>query len=206
MPETAGLIAVAAAFFVVAASPGPATVSLAAVSMTSGREAGLRFGMGLSVGLAFWGLVAATGLGALLQASALALTALKLAGGAYLLWLALTSARSAAARRSAAAGSTGGSGFARGLLLNLSNPKAVLAWMATLALGVDAGSGASQVAASTVLCIALGFGVYACYALLFSTPTAMETYERARRWIDGSVAALFAIAGFGVIRSAFLQR
>lgn len=206
MLDVIGLGTVAAAFFVAAASPGPATIAVATVSMSAGRTSGLRFGMGLSVGLAFWGLIAATGLGAVLQASSIALPVLKLLGGAYLLWLALGAARSATSRSEVAvADPPAGRDFRRGLLLNLSNPKAVLAWMATLALGLNVGSGTWQVAAATSLCIALGFIIYACYALIFSTHSAMGTYAKVRRWIDGAVAGLFAMAGFGLIRSALVR-
>ncbi|MBM7068009.1 LysE family transporter [Actibacterium sp. 188UL27-1] len=57
------------------------------------------FGAGLSVGLAFWGVIAATGLGATLKASAHGLTLLKLLGGFYLLWMAYGAARSARRRQ-----------------------------------------------------------------------------------------------------------
>lgn len=206
MLDISGLSAAAATFSVVAASPGPATLGLASVSMTAGRKVGLRFAMGLSFGLAFWGLIAATGLGALLQASSHALTAFKLFGGAYLLWLACKSARSAAQRSATTARHAGARrGFRYGLLLNMSNPKAVVAWMATLTLGLGAGSTASQVVVSTALCAALGFSIYALYALAFSTRNAMGIHARVRRWIDSVVAGLFAIAGFGLIRSAVLR-
>ncbi|MCB1744873.1 MAG: LysE family translocator [Gammaproteobacteria bacterium] len=208
MFDSVGLTTAAAAFFVVAASPGPATIAVAGVSMRSGRQTGLRFGFGLSVGLAFWGLVAATGLGAVLQASSHGLVVLKLLGGAYLLWLAARSALTAGGGTPAPAGSTAaGGGFRRGLLLNLSNPKAVLAWMATLALGVgpgvDTGCGIWQVAAATTLCSALGLLIYVAYALTFSTSGAMGVYQRLRRWIDGLTAGLFTVSGLGLIRSAF---
>ena len=136
MVDIVGLLSVSAAFFVVAASPGPATLAAATVSMSAGRKNGMQFGIGLSLGLAFWGLIAATGMGAVLQASTIALAALKIFGGAYLLWLAYRSFRSAQ-RESAEISKThfDGKWFKRGLLLNLSNPKAVVAWIATLALG-----------------------------------------------------------------------
>ena len=95
MIDWTGLASIFFAFFVVAASPGPATLTVSAVSAASGRKSGLIFGTGLSIGLAFWGLVAATGLGAVLQASTHLLVAQKIAGGIYLLWLAFGSARSA---------------------------------------------------------------------------------------------------------------
>ena len=207
MLDATGLGTVAAAFFVAAASPGPATIAVATVSMSAGRASGLRFGMGLSVGLAFWGLIAATGLGAVLQASSYALSVLKVLGGGYLLWLAYGAARSAARNvETTAVVAERGSGFTQGLLLNLSNPKAALAWMATLALGLGNDSGAWQVVSATSLCIALGVAIYGGYACLFSTPSAMGAYGRVRRWIDGAVAGLFALAGLGLTRSAFARQ
>lgn len=203
MIDLAGLTTIAAAFFIAAASPGPATIATATVSMHSGRSNGLRFAVGLSVGLAFWGLIAATGIGAILHASAWALTVLKFLGGAYLLWLAYQSAR-AAGRVSASdpRGTSSGRWFTRGLLLNLSNPKAVVAWMATLSLGISDSHGAMQVGIATALCIAIGFLIYIAYAFAFSMSGAMGVYARAHRWIDGFVAGVFAIAGLSLIRSA----
>ncbi|MGI9393462.1 MAG: LysE family translocator [Boseongicola sp.] len=206
MVDLVGLMAISTAFFIVAASPGPATLATATVSMRSGRSSGLRFGIGLSVGLAFWGLIAATGMGAVLQASTFALTALKILGGAYLLWLALKSARSACQNAQAiATPDTKGRWFRRGLILNLSNPKAVVAWMATLSLGVGDGIGFWQIAFATSVCIVLGFLIYAGYAFVFSMSGAMSGYARVRKWIDGMVAGFFAIVGAGLIRSAFAK-
>ncbi|MEM9059339.1 MAG: LysE family transporter [Pseudomonadota bacterium] len=207
MLDIASLTTIAVAFFVAAASPGPATLAVAAVSMSAGRRAGIVFGLGLSVGLTFWGVIAATGLGAVLQASGQALLLLKLIGGAYLLWLAYQSARSACAEAPARATSRDTKrAFRGGLLLNLSNPKAVVAWMAVLALGLSDGSGPGHVVVATGLCIVLGALIYWVYALAFSTPGAMAVYRRVRRWIDGAVAGLFALAGLGLIRSALVRQ
>ncbi len=206
MADVASLLTVATAFFIVAASPGPATLATATVSMSSGRQNGLIFGAGLSVGLAFWGLVAATGVGAMLQASNITLVALKILGGAYLLWLAYLSTRSACQKKSELSSVvSNGSWFKRGLLLNLSNPKAVLAWMATLSLGIGDSNGIWQVILATSLCVMLGFMIYSGYALVFSTNGAMNIYARLRRWIDGVVAGLFAMAGLSLIRLAMLK-
>lgn len=200
------LVTIAAAFFVVTVSPGPANIAVAAVAMHSGRGPALRFGLGLSLGLAFWGVVAATGLGIVLQSAATVLTALKVLGGLYLLWLALQSA-SSAARSGAEAPSPGRQGrwFARGLVLNLSNAKAVVAWMAALSMGLGEDTNLSSVFAATVLCMALGVGNYMGYAVTFSLSGLMAGYRRWRRWIDGVVAGLFALAGFSLIRSAFVK-
>ncbi|MBT8417396.1 MAG: LysE family translocator [Silicimonas sp.] len=203
MLDPSGLVAISLAFLIVTASPGPANIALATVAMSSGRPSGLLFGAGLSLGLAIWGVVAATGLGALLQTSASALTLLKLVGGLYLLWLAFASGR-AAVRPTArpVAAPAPGAWFWRGLMLNLSNPKAVVAWMAALSMGLGGGDGLAQLLLATLVCMAIGVVNYTGYALAFSLRGAMRLYQRLRRWIDGIVAGLFAVAGLALIRSA----
>ncbi len=197
------LAPIALAFFIVAVSPGPANIAVATIAMRSGRGTAMRFGAGLGLGLAFWGVVAATGMGAILQSSAVVLTGLKIFGGIYLLWLAWQSWRSAVAPKAdIELSSENHKWFARGLVLNLSNPKAVVAWMAALSMGMGGGDGAGQLVAATLVCMALGFMNYAAHAYAFSLSGFMAGYQRLRRWIDGAVAALFAAAGLGLLRSA----
>lgn len=204
MIEFESVAAIALAFFIVTVSPGPANIAVATVAMSSGRLGGLLFGLGLSVGLAFWGVVAATGMGAVLQGTSLLLTALKVVGGLYLLWLAVQSAHSAfKPSGDAAQKPKQGRWFMRGLILNLSNPKAVVAWMAALSMGLGSGDNVTIVVTATLVCMALGFVNYAGYALMFSISGVMAGYRRLRKWIDGAAAGLFALAGFGLLRSAF---
>ena len=203
MIELESIIAIALAFFIVTVSPGPANIAVSTVAMSSGRRAGLLFGLGLSAGLAFWGVVAATGMGAVLQGTTYLLTALKIAGGLYLLWLAVQSARSAFKPADDAIRQRHeGQWFMRGLILNLSNPKAVVAWMAALSMGLGSGDSVTAVVTAALICMALGFANYAGYALAFSLPGVMSGYQRLRKWIDGAVAGLFALAGFGLLHSA----
>lgn len=203
MPD---LLPAALAFFLVTVSPGPANIAVASVSMAAGRTCGMRFGAGLAAGLAFWGLVAATGLGALLQSAAEVLAVLKLLGGLYLLWLAWQSARAALAPApNAETPLRGGRWFWRGLILNLSNPKAVVAWLAALSMGLGAGDSLAQLAAVTLLCMVLGLLNYAGHALAFSAPAMRAGYRRLRRWVEGAVAGLFALAGLGLIRAALAR-
>lgn len=211
MIDWAGLSAIFAAFFIVAASPGPATLAVSMVSAASGRKSGIVFGLGLAIGLAFWGLVAATGLGAVLEASTSLLLALKIAGGAYLLWLAYGAARSALRATAKDVSLKIRSSlperrlFARGLVLNLSNPKAVFAWMAALSVGLGPDGGLLNLAMATLVCALIGLMIYSAYATAFSVAAIRYGYVKFRRRIDGIVAAFFAIAGLSLIRSAFAR-
>ncbi len=201
---TESMLTVLLAFFVVTISPGPANIAVATVSMQHGRQKGTHFGLGLALGLALWGVVAATGLGVVLQTSAVALTVLKVLGAAYLLWLAYQSAKSATKKEPAAKDAVDtGKWFYRGLLLNLSNPKAVVAWMAALSMGLGAENNVTQLLALTACCMILGVANYLGHAFAFSVSGVMAVYRAFRRWIDGVVAGLFTLAGFGLLKSAF---
>ena len=78
--------------------------------------------------------------------------------------------------------------------------------VAALAVGLDENAGGAAVAAATASCIAMAALVYASYSVVFSLGGAMKTYQRFRRWIDGSVAGFFAVAGVGLVRSAFTEQ
>lgn len=89
------LFSIGLAFFVIAISPGPANISNAMVAMSQGRKISLIYGAGLSIGLVFWGIIAASGLGIILQSSIYLLMTLKIFGGLYLIWIAFLSAKEA---------------------------------------------------------------------------------------------------------------
>ncbi|MEV8638133.1 LysE family translocator [Streptosporangium sp. NPDC051023] len=88
---TFGVLAAVLAFTVVAlvltVSPGPDTVVVLRTTITSGRRAGFLAGFGVNLGCYAWGVATALGLTALLAASDIAYTAVRIAGVAYLMWL-----------------------------------------------------------------------------------------------------------------------
>lgn len=189
-------------FFVAAASPGPATLAVSATAMSHGVRPALLLGIGLAVGLAVWGVIAAAGLGALLLHSSDALTALRWFGGAYLLYLAWQSARSALLPPANGCDNLQSSDarlIARGLLLNVSNPKAVLAWVSVLALGTASKGDSLDLAITTGVCSALGLAIYAAYALAFSQPLIRTAYRASQRGVDGMAAAFFGYSGIKLV-------
>ena len=84
-------------------------------------------------------------------------------------------------------------------MLNLSNPKAVLAWISVLALGVGSSDHGSGLAVTTALCAFLGLVVYLVYAVLFSQAIIRSGYRRARRAIDGVAAVFFGYSGLKLL-------
>ncbi|MGB3555737.1 MAG: LysE family transporter [Jannaschia sp.] len=192
------MIAILAAFALVTYAPGPANLAVSLVALGQGMRAALHMALGLALGLAVWGVAAALGLGAMLAASETAMTALRLLGGAYLLWLCWSGLRGV--RAPVEAPVTVRRPFRAGLLLNLSNPKAVLAWLAALSMGLDASAGGVMLFVATLACALIGLSNYLFWALLMSRGGPRRLYASARRGIETGAAALFGFAGVELIR------
>ena len=190
-----------AAYVVGTASPGPSNLAIMAVAMHSGRRAALVLALGVVCGSAFWGMLAAFGLSGLLATWSGLLVALKLAGGAYLSYLALRSARSAlrppppAEARELVRGD-GAKLFARGAAMHLTNPKAIFVWLSIVALALPAGASAWDALTIVLGCVPLGLAVFGGYAIAFSTAVARRVYARTRRGFDAALAAVFGYAAW----------
>ena len=145
MPDFATLALFSAACLALAATPGPDMLLVASRSASQGRAAGFASLAGIQAGIYAHALAAALGLSQLLAAMPAAYDAVRYAGAAYLLVLAMQaffgrdvrpSATSVAPRRSAL------KMFRQGLLTNLLNPKVALFVLALFPqfLAVERGS------------------------------------------------------------------
>ncbi|MCZ8390176.1 LysE family translocator [Achromobacter xylosoxidans] len=195
-------------YLIATASPGPSTMAIMATAMRDGRGPALALAAGVVTGSLFWALLAATGIAAVLNAYAQALALLKIAGGLYLLYLAARTGRSAL-RPVAARAAPGpadstrrlGARYRQGVFMHVGNPKAIMAWTAIISLGMGPDGAARELPAIVGGCVALGVGVFGGYALLFSTASMAALYARARRAIEGALAAVFAAAGLKLLFS-----
>lgn len=111
-------------------TPGPNMAWLAALTVAEGRVAGLRAVAGVTLGLTIYMLASVVGVTGVIAAAPDVYAALRLAGVAYLLWLAFEAWRGAG---DIAAGSGDGAApFRRGLIANLLNPKAAVFYVTLL--------------------------------------------------------------------------
>jgi threonine efflux protein len=203
---TADVLIAYSAYFVGTASPGPSNLAIMSLAMSAGRRAALTFALGVVSGSFSWALLASLGLSAVLATYSECLTAIRIAGGLYLLWLGVKSARSAwhpapLATRAEQSGEPLGRLYLRGLLLHLTNPKAVLVWLSIVSLAMSPASGTSHTLPVVLGCMAIGVAVFSSYAVLFSTASARRIYVAIRRWLDGSLALMFGIAGIKLLTS-----
>lgn len=127
-----------AAVFVLNATPGVDLLLTVTRTLRGGARAGMAAALGINAGCVVHALAAAFGLAALLAVSATAFAAVKWAGAAYLLWLAVGMWRDAwSGRRAQASAAAEGprsfwADFRTGLLTNVLNPKVVLFFLAFL--------------------------------------------------------------------------
>ncbi|AOB29535.1 threonine transporter RhtB [Bordetella sp. H567] len=117
-----------------ALSPGPDNLFVLMQSALWGRSAGLMVVLGLCTGLLGHTAAVAVGLAAVFAASPLAFTVLKWAGAAYLAYLAWQAFRApaGAAGRATPPRMKPAALYARGIVMNLTNPKVLLFFLAFL--------------------------------------------------------------------------
>ncbi|SFU57215.1 Threonine/homoserine/homoserine lactone efflux protein [Methylobacterium sp. 174MFSha1.1] len=187
--------------FVSTASPGPATLAIADTAMQAGRRAGLTLALGVVTGSLMWSIAAALGLAAVMASSAWALEVLRYAGGAYLMLLALKSARSAIVVPLAAPPSRASTSrnYIKGLALHLTNPKAILFFGSLYTLGLSAETSHAELALVIAVVGLQSTLIFTGYAWLFSNRRLAQGYGRLRRWFDGVFAVLFAGASLKIL-------
>ncbi|MCR4267708.1 LysE family translocator [Nitratireductor sp. ZSWI3] len=189
-------------------SPGPNVLAVMGTSMEHGRRPGVTLAAGMVSGTLVWGTATLMGLTALLAVYASALTLIKFAGAAYLLWLAYKSFRAALSSQSDIPRGLEDYQkakhlYLRGLIIQLSNPKAALTWIAIMSLAVREGSPLWVGPAVVAGCLVISFGGHMIYALLFSAPPVGRVYLRARRWIQGGLGAFFCFASWKLASARF---
>jgi threonine/homoserine/homoserine lactone efflux protein len=170
-------------------------------SVALGPAAGVVTAAGVSIGLVGHTILAALGLGAILRASEMLFTGLKLAGAAYLVWLGIGLLRTRGAELALRGVSARSSVrlFADGALSNLSNPKIAIFYFAFLPQFVPAGA-----AHPTLSMLALGL-VFAGLTFLVKAPVGLfagllsgwlRARPRALVWLHRASGAV--LVGLGV--------
>ncbi len=130
-------LAFAGAALVLSLAPGPDNIFVLMQSVIYGKNSGLKVVSGLCSGLLVHTFLIAVGLSALIRSSQYALLALKCAGAAYLVYLAVMAWKAPAIPLSEEKGlhpvkseNSFGKWWLRGFLMNLTNPKVIIFFLA----------------------------------------------------------------------------
>jgi len=132
MIDPASLTVFFAASILLALAPGPDNLFVLTQSLAGGRQAGLIITLGLCSGLIVHLTLVALGVAAIIKASDIAFTALKMAGAGYLIYLAWQSFRASRSDVYVAGGERLSQAklYRRGIIMNVSNPKVTMFFLA----------------------------------------------------------------------------
>jgi threonine/homoserine/homoserine lactone efflux protein len=132
-----------AASVALALAPGPDNIFVLAQSALYGRKAGILVTLGLCTGLLVHTAAVSLGVAAVFQTSVLAFNLLKIVGAIYLLYLALQAFRTGAARLDRAGEATLAwrKLYSRGIIMNITNPKVAIFFLAFLPQFADPSRG-----------------------------------------------------------------
>ena len=182
--------------------PGPAVLYVVTRSIQQGRRAGITSVLGIHVGTLVHIAAATAGLSALILSSAVAFTAVKVAGAVYLVGLGLGTIF---ARRAEPDVALGGEQalrrvFAQGIVVNVLNPKTALFFLAFLPQFVDpnASHPALQVALLGLVFALLGLVTDSIWALVAGSAGGVlrrsTRYVKVQRYVTGSVYVGLGVA------------
>jgi len=191
------------AALIACASPGPATLAVSSAALSAGRGQALAVAGGIWTGSLLWSSTAAFGLSAIMLANAWLFEVFRYLGSAYLLYLSYRSLRSMLrpAQVSAAPATQPGAvlaAYRRGLLIHLTNPKAVLFFGALYSLMLSPDISVLGLLSVIATISATNAVVFFGYALLFSLARVRRGYDQSRRFFDGLFAGFFAFAGIKI--------
>ncbi|MCB1334922.1 MAG: LysE family translocator [Roseivivax sp.] len=204
-PFLPGFIAAYSILFVAASSPGPAVAMILGIATGQGRAGALVAALGIATGSLMINLATLFGVGLLLAEISWAMMALRVIGAGYLLWLARGAFRKALnppplfaaelpAQRPAQL-------FLKGLLLQVTNPKAIVFWLAITSIGATKGGGAAIVALFATGAFAISFTMHALWGVVLSAGPVRAAYRKGRRWIEATLGAFFCFAAFKLATS-----
>lgn len=194
MPSAHHLVAFAITAFIIIVVPGPSVLFIVGRALAVGRREAVLTMLGNTIGAAVMLLAVSFGLGALIAASAIALTIVKLVGAAYLVYLGVHAFRT---RKSLAEalGSGVKPGSARralrqGFLVGVTNAKTAVFFAAVLPQFVDqnAGSASGQILLLGSVFLLIALCSDSLWALVAGT---------ARGWFARSPRRLELVGGTG---------
>jgi threonine efflux protein len=183
------------------ASPGPNVLLVTQTAMSRSQRSAVAVAVGVATGALILSTAAAVGLGLVFEQASWVRNAIQVAGGAYLVYLGVRVWLGAdqPPPPPAPAGQPGDDGlrelWGRGLLTNLTNPKAAVFFGSILAPVLDRAEADWVVVAAIVVIVVNALWWHCLLAVLFARPPVRRWYGRAKRVIDRVVGGLLALLG-----------
>ncbi|MBV1864783.1 MAG: LysE family transporter [Rhodobacteraceae bacterium] len=191
------------ASLVAVASPGPAFIAISHAALNRSKHEAFVLGLGLASIATFWCALALFGLSAVFFYLPWLYSAMKLAGGAYLIFLAFKIWRGATNQLSETPNQPkhGMRAFISGCTINLTNPKAVLFAGAVLMAIFPSDMTLAQKLLILSILITIEISFYSSLVFWLSRPAARNAYLNLKRWTDRSAAAVLGALGITFLLS-----
>lgn len=181
-------------------SPGPSVALIMGVATSRGRLPSVVTAFGVACGAVVLATATVLGIAVVFAQISGVMTIIRLVGAAYLVWLAWKAFRTAAAPPALnpadvpplSVWRTGLAGF----FLQITNPKAIVFWLAVASVGGIGDAPASIAVIFIAGAFVNSFAGHGGYALLLSSAPVRAGYQRARRWIEGALGCFFLYAGY----------
>lgn len=127
-------------------------------------------------------------------------------GAAYFLYLSYKSAKSALSKKSLSVKDISGTKFSlliKGIVLHISNPKAIFFFGSLYSTAIPKGANISDLVIVVLAVGAQSFIIFLGYAFLFSTPKMVQSYLLLRQWFEAVFAIAFGAASFKILTAKF---
>ena len=187
-------------------TPGPDFFLVSQTAVSRSRKDAVLVAVGICMGAMLWSLLALMGLNIIFEKMAWLKQGLLIAGGLYLCWLGYQMLRSAFSKqkqeiKQITLPQSAWLFFIKGLLTNLSNPKAVIYFGSVFSLFL-ANPLFDRHHFLLFIIIAVETLVwFLLVAFVFSLPTFRNAYQNFAKWIDGISGGLFTLLGVYLIGS-----
>ncbi len=193
--------AFAAAFFMLALSPGPGLAAILSRSLGSGMPAGLAVTTGLIIGDAIFLGAALIGLSAIASAMGPMFQIVKYAGATYLVWLGIQAIRAASnpIHLVPQVSTTLWKDVGLGLIVTLGNPKPILFYGALLPTFLDLSTaGQRDFAVLMSVVVGVSFIVYSVYILMIGRARSLLASTRAAQRLNQATGVMLIGSGLAV--------
>jgi threonine/homoserine/homoserine lactone efflux protein len=179
-------------------APGPDNIFVLTQSALYGRNSGILVTLGLCTGLIAHTSAVALGVAALFKTSVVAFTMLKIVGASYLVYLAWQAWRHAAASLEVAASnlSSAGALYRRGIIMNITNPKVSIFFLAFLPQFADPANGpvVQQIFMLGAVFIVVALIIFSSIAITAGALGEwLQRTPRARVYLNRIAAVIFAL-------------
>lgn len=187
-------------------TPGPDFFLVSQTAISRSRKEAVLVVLGICIGAMLWSLLALMGLNIIFEKMAWLKQGLLIAGGLYLCWLGYQMLRSAFSKNNQTINpitlpQSPYLFFMKGLLTNLSNPKAIIYFGSVFSLFLT-NPLFDQHHSLLFIIVSVETALwFTLVAFVFSLPAFRTVYQNFAKWIDGVSGGIFTLLGVYLIGS-----